>query len=313
MTETLVDIALLAFGEASDANGIPDHLRRVTGREPDAVALAAEEERYRGLGGVSPLPAIIARQAAALEARLVAELAFPIRVRHGFLYAEPDVAACLGELGARERFALSLSPFGVHLGHDRYRAALDAAGAADVPLIEGWYAARGFAQSLSRRAAEALDGSDVNEWAVLFTADNVPVETALEGDPYMEQIQQTIAQLVPAIMPGDWRFGFQGARGGGEWLEPEAVDVVRQLAADGWKKLLVVPVSAVADGAATLHDLDVVVREQVEALGMEYRRCESLNDSPAFVEALADAVVDHLAHRPVEHLFQPPETPPAQG
>ena len=61
---------------------------------------------------------------------------------------------------------------------------------------------------------------------MLFTAHNVPAETIHEGDPYVEQLQQTIAQLVPAILPGDWRLGFQSkGRGGGEWLEPEADDV----------------------------------------------------------------------------------------
>ncbi len=83
-------------------------------------------------------------------------------------------------------------------------------------------------RAISSRVAAALDGCDVNEYAVLFTAHNVPLETIIGGDPYVEQLQQTIAQLVPALVPGDWRFGFQSkGRGGGEWMEPEADDVVR--------------------------------------------------------------------------------------
>src|SRR5665811_2591902 len=74
-----------------------------------------------------------------------------------------------------------------------------AAGGEKVPLLEGWYASRGFVRAISRRAAAALDGCDVNEWAVLFTAHNVPLETIMEGDPYVEQLQQTISQLVPAL------------------------------------------------------------------------------------------------------------------
>ena len=105
---------------------------------------------------------------------------------------------------------------------------------------------------------------------MLFTGHNVPVEHVLEGDPYVEQLQQTVAQLVGLIMPGDWRFAFQSkGRSGGEWLEPEVDDVVRELADDGWKKLLVVPVGFVTDHVETLYDLDIVLREQVEANGME--------------------------------------------
>ena len=210
--------------------------------------------------------------------------------------------------------ALPLSPFSSRLTSDRYRAALDAAGGEKIPLLEGWYAGRGFVQAVSRRAAAALDGCDVNEWAVLFTAHNVPLETIMEGDPYVEQLQQTIAQLVPALVPGDWRFAFQSkGRGGGEWLEPEADDMVRTLAEEGWKKVLVVSVGFVSDNVETLYDLDIVLRQQIEGLGMEYRRSSAPNDSPPFIEALADVVIDYLARRPVEHQLHHPDGPHTHG
>ncbi len=311
---SFVDVALLAFGGPADVTLIPDFLVRMTGRTPGDETLAVVRERYAAIGGASPLPAITARQARALQAKLVQELAFPLNVRHGFLFAEPSVEACLEELTGHEIVALPLSPFGVRQTRDRYRAALDEAGAADVPILEGWYASRGFVKAISKRVAEALDGSDASEWAVLFTAHNVPVENVLEGDPYVEQLQQTIAQLVPRITPGDWRFALQSkGRGGGEWLEPEAADVVRALAADGWEKLLVVPVGFVSDNVETLYDLDIELRAVVEANGMEYRRSTPPNDSPYFIEALADVVVDYLARRPVEHQLHRPEGPREHG
>ena len=305
MTESLVDVALLAFGGPGSTQQIPDFLQRMTGRPASPDTLKVVEARYELIGGASPLPDMTARQALALQARLVQELAFPVRVRHGFLYTEPTVAECLAELDGHEVVALPLSPFSSRLTSNKYREALDAAGAETVPLLEGWYADRGFVRAISRRAAAALDGCDVNEYAVLFTAHNVPRETIMEGDPYVEQLQQTIAQLVPALVPGDWRFAFQSkGRGGGEWMEPEVDDVVRTLAEEGWKKVLVVPVGFVSDNVETLYDLDIVLRQQIEGLGMEYRRSTAPNDSPPFIEALADVVIDYLARRPEEH--QPP-------
>jgi ferrochelatase len=313
-TTSLVDVALLAFGGPADLTLIPDFLVRMTGRTPGDETLAVVRERYTAIGGASPLPEITARQARALQAKLVQELAFPLRVRHGFLFAEPNVATCLEELTGHEVLALPLSPFGARQTRDRYRKALDDAGATGVPILEGWYAGRGFVKAISKRIAEALDGSDASEWAVLFTAHNVPVENVLEGDPYVEQLQQTIAQLVPRIMPGDWRFAFQSkGRSGGEWLEPEADDVVRALAEDGWEKLLVVPVGFVSDNVETMYDLDIELRGVAEANGMEYRRSTPPNDSPSFIEALADVVVDYLARRPVEHQLHRPDGPHAHG
>lgn len=332
MTESLVDVALLAYGGPETAEQIPVFLRRLMGREPDPRTLAVVEERYRLIGGASPLPGITVRQARALEARLAGQLPARVRVRHGFLYAEPSVADCLTELDAEVVVALPLSPFASRLTTGRYRAAIDAAegpagvaaagGAAEpafprgrsIPLLEGWYADKDFVQSISKNVAEALDGCDVNEWVVLFTAHNVPLETVAEGDPYVEQLQQTISRLVPAIMPGDWRFAFQSkGRGGGEWLEPEVDDVVRAIATDGWKKILVVPVGFVSDNVETLYDLEIMLREQIESAGMEYRRSAAPNDSPPFIEALADAVIEYLARRPVEHQLHHPDGPHKHG
>jgi len=310
----MVDVALLAFGGPADVTLVPDFLVRMTGRTPSDETLAVVRERYTAIGGGSPLPEITARQARALQAKLVQELAFPLNVRHGFLFAEPSVEACLEALTGHEIVALPLSPFGVRQTRDRYRAALDEAGGLRVPLLEGWYASRGFVKAISKRIAEALDGCDAGEWAVLFTAHNVPLENVLEGDPYVEQLQQTIAQLVPQIMPGDWRFAFQSkGRSGGEWLEPEADGVVRALARDGWEKLLVVPLGFVSDNVETLYDLDVELRAVAEANGMEYRRSAPPNDSPYFIEALADVVVDYLARRPVEDQSHRPDKPHAHG
>jgi len=314
MTESSVDVALLAFGGPGSTQQIPDFLQRMTGRPANPETLKVVEARYEIIGGASPLPDITARQALALQARLVQELAFPIRVRFGFLYTEPTVADCLDELNGHKVVALPLSPFSSRLTSDKYREALDAAGGEKVPLLEGWYASRGFVRAISRRAAAALDGCDVNEWAVLFTAHNVPLETIMEGDPYVEQLQQTISQLVPALVPGDWRFAFQSkGRGGGEWLEPEADDMVRALAEEGWKKVLVVPVGFVSDNVETLYDLDIVLRQQIEGLGMEYRRSAAPNDSPTFIETLADVVIDYLARRPVEHQLHRPDGPHTHG
>ena len=300
MTESLVDVAMLAYGGPGDRAEIPGFLQNLMGREPGAETLAVVQERYDLIGGASPLPAITARQARALQASLVQQLAFPLRVRPGYLFSEPDVAGCVAALDAHDLLALPMSPFASRLTTGRYRDALAAAGRADIPLLEGWHASRGFVNAVSRRVAEALDGCDAGEWALLFTAHNVPVETVMEGDPYVEQLQQTIAQVVPAVMPGDWRFAFQSkGRGGGEWLQPEASDMVGRLAADGWQRLLVVPVGFVSDNVETLYDLDIVLREQVEGLGMEYRRSAAPNDSPLFVAALADAVIDYLARRPL--------------
>ncbi len=305
MTESLIDVALLAYGGPESPEQVMPFLERLMGRTPDAGTVAAVAERYALIGGASPLPGITARQARALESRLARELAVPVRVRHGFLYTQPSVGDCVRALRAPELVALPMSPFSSRLTSGRYRAQIEAAEDAasggagrKIPLLEDWYVSQGFVRSVSRRIAEALDGCDVSEWAVLFTAHSVPVETIAGGDPYVDQLRQTISQLVPVIMPGEWRFGFQSkGRAGGDWTGPEASDAARVLAGEGWRKILVVPVGFVSDNVETLYDLDIVLRRQIEELGVEYRRSQAPNDSPPFIEALAEVVTGHLAGR----------------
>jgi ferrochelatase len=52
-----------------------------------------------------------------------------------------------------------------------------------------------------------------------------------------------------------------------------------------------VPISFVSDHVETLHEIDIEHRKQARRLGIEdYRMMPGLNDSPAFIAALAGLV-----------------------
>ena len=53
----------------------------------------------------------------------------------------------------------------------------------------------------------------------------------------------------------------------------------------------VVPISFVSDHVETLHEIDIEHREQALSLGIDdYRMTPGLNDSAAFIQALAGLV-----------------------
>ena len=279
----------------------------MTGAPPRPDVLAAVVRRYEAIGGGSPLPGMTRRQAAALQAALNARLdshadargAGSVRVRPGFLYSAPTVAECLAGLDPCGTVVLPLSPYSSRLTTGAYRAALAAAGHGTLPLLDGWYADGRYLAALSHRVNETLDGADPSEFALLLTAHNVPLETVTAGDPYVDQLLRTATRLVPALLPGTWRLAFQSkGRRGGEWLEPEAATAVREFAEAGWRKLLVVPLGFVSDHVETLYDLDIELRDVAASCDMAFLRCRALNDSPLFIAALADIVVDYLASRP---------------
>jgi protoporphyrin/coproporphyrin ferrochelatase len=295
-----LDVALLAFGGPETVADVPAFIAALTGTAPAPGMVAGVVARYEAIGGGSPLPAITRRQAAALQTALAARLGDGARVRPGFLYCAPTVAECLAELDAPDTLVLPLSPYSSRLTTGAYRAALAAAGRPELPLIDGWHVDPRYLVALTRRIDETLDGADPQGLAVLFTAHNVPRATIDGGDPYVDQLHETIAQLLPGLMPGTWRLAFQSkGRRGGEWLEPEAAAAVRELAAAGWKDLLVVPLGFVADHVETLYDLDVELRAVAEDCGLRFLRSRGLNDWPPFIEALAGIVADAQVLRAV--------------
>ena len=84
------------------------------------------------------------------------------------------------------------------------------------------------------------------------------------------------------------------AKKGGEWLSPNVEVVLEIIAKSGKREVLVVPLVFVVDHLETLYDLDIVLTEKAHDLGLVLQRSPSLNDSPKFIEALADISIPSL-------------------
>lgn len=80
---------------------------------------------------------------------------------------------------------------------------------------------------------------------------------------------------------------FQSRLGKEPWVQPYTTDVLKRLAQEGKKRLLVFSPAFVADCLETLYEITVEYHEEFRELGGEHvQLVESLNDHPKFVEAL---------------------------
>jgi ferrochelatase len=68
-----------------------------------------------------------------------------------------------------------------------------------------------------------------------------------------------------------------------------------RLAGEGHRRFLVAPVGFVSDHVEVLYDLDVEAQARARELSVHLERTESLNASPAFIEALAGIVLSAVA------------------
>ena len=291
-------VLLMTYGSPAslEREDIRDYLARVRGgREPDPDLVDEFTRRYRVIGG-SPLIEITREQAAALADAL----GWPAEV--GMRFSEPSIAAGLKALaaaGASKVAAVILSPQYSPLLMGGYARAIDEAratmgvGAPDVVVAGAWHEEPAFVGALTRRVCEALAALSPEERQtarVLMTAHSLPKRVAEQEPDYLTQLRAT-AEAVAAkagLSDRDWTFCWQSAgHEPGEWIKPDFADLMPEIAAQGGRTVLVVPVQFLADHLEILYDVDVGAREQAERSGLRFQRIASLNAHPDLIEALA--------------------------
>jgi ferrochelatase len=291
-------VLLMTYGSPAslEREDIRTYLARVRGgREPDQDLVDEFTRRYRVIGG-SPLIEITRGQAAVLAEAL----GWPVEV--GMRFSEPSIVAglrALAEAGASNVAAVILSPqYSLPLMSGYARAIDEArttmrATAPDVFVAGAWHAEPAFVAALARRVVEALARLSPEEREtvrVLMTAHSLPKRVAEREPDYLAQLRAT-AEAVAAsagLSDGDWTFCWQSAgHEPGEWMKPDFADLMPEIAAQGGRSALVVPVQFLADHLEILYDVDIGAREQAERCGLTFLRIASLNADPDLIEALA--------------------------
>ena len=282
---------LVGHGSVERAEDIPEFLGRIRKASPHAdrpvpeAVVAEVTRRFLAIGG-SPLLSISRAQAAALSARL------GLRGERGMRLAPPYVAEVVARLaseGVDRIVSLPLAPFSTHVYHP---AVIEACRVHDIRCVTvgPW----GTEPELVHAFAEAVREVKVADAHLVFTAHSLPVR-ALQAmaDPYDREVAATAAEVARALGREDASLAFQSqGLEGGEWLGPDLVTTLTDLAKVGARAALFSPIGFLTDHTEVLYDLDVEARKVAEGLGIAYFRAASLNARAELVEALAT-----LAHR----------------
>jgi ferrochelatase len=282
-------VVLMAYGSPSNPEDVPAYFADIRGGRPVRPEAVEElAERYRRIGGTSPLNEITERQRAALER----ELDLPVHI--GMKHWTPRIAEAAEQAvagGANRVVGLVLAPHfsGMSIGGYRRQLEEALAGRADLVFIESWHDHEPYVELL----ADRVRGTDAH---VVFTAHSLPERILVDGDPYRDQLFATSRLIAERAQTANWSFAFQSASTTGEpWLGPDLLEELDRLNEQGTRKILVAPVGFVADHLEILWDIDVEGREKAAELGLELDRIESLNDDPRFIQALAALVRQHAA------------------
>jgi len=284
-----VAVILMAYGSPATAEDVAAYLADIReGKPVSQQAIDELSERYRRIGGRSPLDEITEAQRGGLER----ELGLPVYV--GMKHWRPRIAEAVEAAlsgGAETLVGLVLAPHYSRLSIAGYRERLESAlqGRAELVFVESWHDHEPFLDVLASRV-RGFDGQ------VVFTAHSLPERILRDGDPYRDQLLETSRLVAERAGLADWSFAFQSASSTGEpWLGPDILEELQTLAANGERRVLVCPVGFVSDHLEILWDLDIEAREKAAEIGLELERIESLNDDPEFVRALAGIVKKALS------------------
>ena len=274
----------MAYGSPERPEDIPAYFSDIRGGRPVRQEAVDElVERYRRIGGSSPLNRITEAQRAGLEE--ATGLPVYVGMKHWEPWIQDAVERALAD-GAERLVGLVLAPHYSRLSIGDYRDRLETAldGRAELAFVESWHDHEPYVELL----ADRVRGTDAH---VVFTAHSLPERILAEGDPYRDQLLETSALVAERAGVGDWSFAFQSESATGEpWLGPDILVELETLHERGVGKVLVAPVGFVCDHLEILWDLDVEAREKAAELGLELDRIESLNADPEFIDALAALV-----------------------
>jgi ferrochelatase len=301
-------VLLIAFGGPGGREEIRPFLENVTrGRRIPPERIDEVAHHYELMPGArSPLTELTERQAAALRDGLErAGVALPVFVgmRNWHPYLQESLAA-MAAVGCRRALGIILSALRTEASWDRYQLDVAAArarvaGAPEVVFAPEWGSEPRFIEAVADRAAQALASiaAERRPWTPLvFTAHSIPL-TMADGSPYVDQLTTAAERVTVRLGHKRYSVAYQSRSGAptDRWLEPDIGDVIRSMAGDGERDIVVVPIGFVSDHVEVLHDLDIEARRIATAHGIQLHRAAALNDHPAFIALLVDLVKRHLA------------------
>jgi ferrochelatase len=276
------------------------------GRPPSPDSLENLRDRYRRVGGRTPLLDLTQRVANRLQARLDSTLPGGYRVYVGMKHWHPFIGETVPRMaadGIQQAIGVALAPHYSRYSLEGYRKyANQALEKIDNPFalhfVESWQAQPLFRRLIADRIAEALaqfPPEARDQALVLFSAHSLPEKIVAARDPYPEELHESAAGIAELLGLKDYRFCYQSAGMTGEpWLGPDILGYLEELHAEGVRYVLSVPFGFVAEHLEVLWDIDTEAQDKAAELGMTLRRIRMPNADPEFVEVIEAVLKEPL-------------------
>jgi protoporphyrin/coproporphyrin ferrochelatase len=276
------------------------------GRKPLARLISTTrakkvQHHYAAIGGASPIRRFTELQADALQESLRAE-GIDAHCFVAMRYWHPFTAEAVDQLRAANCDQVILLPLYPQYSKTTTGSSLNEwrrlfRDHLPVQTIETFYDHPLYLDAVVEKVDEALARFPESACPeIVFSAHSVPVSIIEKGDPYKRQIEETMEMVMQrGRYRNRHRLCYQSKVGASKWLQPSLHRTIRDLGAERIREVCIVPIAFVSDHVETLGEIDHEAREEAAEFGIQqFEMTPGLNDSPAFIAALSDLVVNAI-------------------
>lgn len=294
----MIGLLVMAYGGPNNLDEVEPYLLDVRGYRPTSQEIIHEvRERYREIGGRSPILEQTQAQADALESALNVngkEFKVYVGMRHWHPFIK-DALANMQTEGIEKAVGVVMAPHYSRMSIGAYYLRLEEANS---PIafarIENWHLDAGYINALAERVHDALQRFPKEICAdvpVIFTAHSLPEKILEWNDPYPVQLRETVSAVMEKLGSQPHEFAYQSAAISTiPWLGPDAGEVIERLVAEGKKHILLCPIGFVCEHVEILYDIDIVYQNLAKSLGIHLERIEMLNTAPEMINGLASLI-----------------------
>jgi len=309
-------ILVLSFGGPEGMDDVMPFLRNVTrGRNVPDERLMSVAKHYELFDGVSP----INEQNRQLIKILKDELKFReinLPVFWGNRNWKPFLLDTLIEMSdakVKKALAFVTSAYSSYSSCRQYLEDIERAQIEfkekfperDVPQIDKirpFFNHPGFIQANEERLKECLfQFANRNLVHVAFVAHSLPVDMA-EKCTYESELNEVASILAERLQIKSWKVVFQSRSGppSQKWLEPDILDHIREVEAEGYLELVIAPIGFVSDHMEVKFDLDIEAANLCQELEIKMLRAKTAGLHPHFIFMICDLIGERLNGEPAE-------------
>jgi protoporphyrin/coproporphyrin ferrochelatase len=247
----------------------------------------------------SPLTAITAKQAAAIQQRFGSA----VQVDWAMRYGAPSMGDRLAAMKASGCERILIAPLYPQYSGATTATVFDAAAAAlakmrwqpAIRTLPPYHDDPAYIDALRESVADGIAALPFVPDAILASFHSMPQRTLTLGDPYHCHCVKT-ARLLSEALGRELIVSFQSKLGRAKWLEPATDATLAGLPAKGVKRIAVIAPGFSADNLETLEEIAIRGRETFhQAGGTDFAYLPCLNDSPLGIKMLGALLSRELA------------------